>query len=84
MCSELLTGSIEAVSAQSGLNMQFIGIVLLPFIGNACEHISAILVAMKNKMDLAMAVAFGSSIQIAMLATPMMVLGGWYVNVLVS
>lgn len=79
--SELLTGSIEAVSAQSGLNMQFIGIVLLPFIGNACEHISAILVAMKNKMDLAMAVAFGSSIQIAMLATPMMVLGGWAMNI---
>lgn len=52
--SEMLTDSIKDVSVNSGLNLHFIGVVLLPVIGNACEHLTAVLVAMKNKMDLSM------------------------------
>ena len=76
-CSELLTGSIEAFSAQTGLGQAFVGMIVLPIAGNACEHITAVLVAMKNKMDLALGVAVGSSIQIATFALPFIVLVGW-------
>lgn len=45
-----LTGAIEAVSDQSGLNKTFLGLIILPIAGNACEHITAVFVAMKDKM----------------------------------
>jgi len=77
LSSNYLTSSIEAVSESSGLNQQFIGVVLLPVIGNACEHLTAVMVAMKNKMDLSMSVALGSSIQIAIFAIPLAVIAGW-------
>ena len=63
ICSEYLTGAIEPVSAQLGLSQDFIGLVLLPIVGNAAEHMTAVVVAVKNKLDLALAVALGSSIQ---------------------
>ena len=47
--SEFLTGSIEEVSKESGLSQSFIGMIVLPIAGNACEHVAAIIVAMKNK-----------------------------------
>ena len=62
-CARLLTGAVEDVSKQSGLNERFLGLIVLPIAGNACEHITAIFVAVKNKMDLAIGVALGSSIQ---------------------
>jgi len=77
LSTEFLTDSIRDVSVDSGLNIHFIGVVLLPVIGNACEHLTAVLVALKNKMDLSMSVALGSSIQIAILAIPLAVLAGW-------
>lgn len=49
----------------------------MPIVGNAAEHVSAVSVAMKDKMDLAIGVAIGSSMQISMLITPIMVLIGW-------
>ena len=61
--ARLLTGAVEDVSKQSGLNERFLGLIVLPIAGNACEHITAIFVAVKNKMDLAIGVALGSSIQ---------------------
>jgi calcium/proton exchanger cax len=61
----LLTGAVEEVSKKSGLNERFLGLIILPIAGNACEHITAIFVALKNKMDLAIGVALGSSIQVA-------------------
>lgn len=72
-CSSLcacrfLCGSIEAFSEHTGLSQAFLGIIVLPIAGNACEHITAVVVAMKNKMDLALGVAVGSSIQIAIFA----------------
>uniref|UniRef100_A0A061RX77 Vacuolar cation/proton exchanger n=1 Tax=Tetraselmis sp. GSL018 TaxID=582737 RepID=A0A061RX77_9CHLO len=76
--SEFLTGSIEEVSQQvPWLNQGFLGMILLPIAGNACEHITAVLVAMKNKMDLSIGVAVGSSVQIALFVIPVMVLVGW-------
>jgi Ca2+:H+ antiporter len=50
---------------------------VLPIAGNACEHITAVVVAVKNKMDLSLGVAVGSSIQIAVFAIPFVVLAGW-------
>jgi Ca2+/Na+ antiporter len=76
-CSEFLTGAIEAVSASSGINQAFLGLIILPIAGNACEHITAVFVAVKNKMDLAISVALGSSIQIATFVLPVTVLAGW-------
>lgn len=59
-----LTGALEEVSEQSGLGQAFLGLIVLPIAGNACEHITAVFVACKNKMDLAIGVALGSSIQV--------------------
>ncbi|KAI8464495.1 MAG: cation exchanger 1 [Monoraphidium minutum] len=75
--SELLTGAIEAFTQQTGLSQAFVGMIILPIAGNACEHIVAVMVAVKGKMDLAMGVAVGSSIQIALLAIPTAVVVGW-------
>lgn len=79
--SEFLTGSIEEVAVSTGLGEAFLGMIVLPIAGNACEHITAIVVAMKNKMDLALGVAVGSSIQIALLAIPLVVIVAWIQNI---
>eukprot|EP00798_Chlamydomonas_sp_ICE-L_P000148 gene148-1671_t len=50
IASELLTGSIEEVSLHTGLGEAFLGMIVLPIAGNACEHVTAVMVAMKNKM----------------------------------
>ena len=81
MCSEFLVNSIDYLSSSWGLSRDFIGIILLPIVGNAAEHLTAVMVAVKNKMDLAIAVALGSSIQIALFAVPLMVVLGWLFNV---
>ena len=72
-----LTGALEDVSKQSGLNQAFLGLIVLPIAGNACEHITAVFVSIKNKMDLAIGVALGSSIQIAVFVIPVTVIVGW-------
>jgi Ca2+:H+ antiporter len=56
----------------------FTGIILLPIIGNAAEHATAVVVAMKDKMDLSMSVALGSSLQIALFVAPVLVIAGWF------
>ena len=75
--SELLVGSLEAATAQLGLSSLFTGVILLPIIGNAAEHATAVTVAMKNKMDLSVSVSVGSSLQIALFVAPVLVLAGW-------
>lgn len=79
-CAEFLVGSIDAVVKTSSINEVFIGLIILPIVGNAAEHVTAITVAMKNKMDLAIGVALGSSIQIAIFVTPFVVVLGWIIN----
>ena len=75
--SELLVDTLETATAQIGLTALFTGVILVPIIGNAAEHATAVTVAMKNKMDLAVAVAVGSSLQIALFVAPVLVLAGW-------
>ncbi|KAK3393343.1 vacuolar calcium ion transporter [Podospora didyma] len=78
ICAEFMVDSInEVVSGDSGVSEAFIGLIVLPIVGNAAEHVTAVSVAFKNKMDLALGVALGSSIQIALFITPLVVIIGW-------
>ena len=78
--SELLVSSLEVATQQLGLTELFTGVILLPIFGNAAEHASAVTVAVKNKMDLSVSVAMGSSLQIALFVAPVLVLAGWYLH----
>ena len=75
--SELLVDSLEVATSQLGLTTLFTGVILVPIIGNAAEHATAVTVALKNKMDLSLGVAVGSSMQIALFVAPVLVLAGW-------
>src|ERR671933_2231893 len=75
--SELLVDSLEEATSQLGLTALFTGVILLPVIGNAAEHATAVTVALKNKMDLSVSVAVGSSLQIALFVAPVLVLAGF-------
>merc|ERR1712232_1420027 len=72
-----LIKAIEDTVEVWGLSQEFIGIIMLPIIGNAAEHYTAITVAMRNKMDLSIGVACGSSCQMGLLVTPFTVIVGW-------
>jgi Ca2+:H+ antiporter len=75
--AEYLVGSIEGLSAQYGLSEAFIGLIILPIVGNAAEHVTAVFAALRNQMDLAIGVSLGSSLQIAIFVTPFLVIIGW-------
>ncbi|AFZ43934.1 calcium/proton antiporter, CaCA family [Halothece sp. PCC 7418] len=75
--SELLVNSLESATESLGLTALFTGVILLPVIGNAAEHFTAVTVAMKNKMDLSLSVAVGSTLQIALFVAPVLVIAGW-------
>jgi len=79
--SSVLVGTIEEVSVELGIPQNFIGVILLPVVGNAAEHATAVTVAIKNKPDLTMGVAVGSSTQIAMFMVPFAVIVGWCMGV---
>jgi Ca2+:H+ antiporter len=74
--SELLVDSLEVATSQLGLTALFVGVILVPIVGNAAEHATAVSVAMKNKMDLSLSVAVGSSMQIALFVAPVLVIAG--------
>jgi Ca2+:H+ antiporter len=71
--SEMLVGVIEHVAEAAHLSEFFIGVILIPLIGNAAEHLTAVSVARKGKMDLALNIAVGSSTQIALFIAPLLV-----------
>jgi Ca2+:H+ antiporter len=71
--SEILVGTVEPVTAALGLSEFFLGIILIPIIGNVAEHIVAVEVAMKNHMELSLEIALGSSLQIALFVAPVLV-----------
>ncbi len=71
--SELLVGSVEHAAEAMGMNQVFIGVIVVAVIGNAAEHSTAVLMAMKNKMELAVHIAVGSGIQIALFVAPALV-----------
>ncbi|GLC26888.1 calcium/proton exchanger [Roseisolibacter agri] len=73
LMSELLVGAVEATAESFGMNQVFVGVILVALIGNAAEHSSAILMASRNKMDAAITIAVGSSIQVALFVAPVLV-----------
>jgi Ca2+:H+ antiporter len=73
LLSEFLVGSVEAAQTKLGVTEVFIGVIIVAIIGNAAEHSTAVLVAMKNKMDLSLGIAIGSSLQIALFVAPLLV-----------
>lgn len=79
ICADYLVGSIDELVETVHISKSFIGLILIPIVGNAAEHVTACVVAVRDKMDLAMGVAIGSSIQIALLVTPFLVILGWLV-----
>src|SRR6266566_3899622 len=79
--SEVLVSTIEPVAHQIGLSPFFVGLIILPIVGNAAEHFTAITSAACNHMEISMAITAGSSIQIALLAAPLLVLAGPFVGV---
>ena len=73
LMSEMLVGTVEHAAQRLGMTDVFVGVFLLAIIGNAAEHSTAVLMAMKGKMDLSMNIAVGSSLQVALLVAPLLV-----------
>jgi Ca2+:H+ antiporter len=78
--SEVLVGSISEASHSVGLSEFFIGVIVVAIVGNAAEHWVAVLVAMKDKMDLAVNIAIGSSTQVALFVAPILVLASFFIG----
>jgi len=74
--SEAFVGAIEPMSEEIGLSELFVGVILVPIVGNIAEHIVGVQIAYKNNMDFSMAISLGSSIQVALLVTPILVFLG--------
>ncbi|ABR34069.1 calcium/proton exchanger [Clostridium beijerinckii] len=71
--SEFLVSGIESITSSLGLSEFFVGIILIPIIGNAAEHSTSVVMAMKNKMDVALEIAIGSSLQIILFVAPVLI-----------
>ena len=71
--SEFLVSGVDSITATLGLSEFFVGIILIPIIGNAAEHSTAIVMAMKNKMDVSVEIAVGSSLQIILFVAPVLI-----------
>jgi Ca2+:H+ antiporter len=80
LMSEVLVGSISEASESIGLSEFFVGVIVVAIVGNAAEHWVAVLVAAKNKMDLAVNIAIGSSAQIALFVAPVLVIGSFFMG----
>ena len=80
VCAHYMVESINSFAASTNISKTFIGLILSPIIGNAAEHATAVVVALKNKMELAIGVAIGSCLQIAIFVTPALVLLVWAIN----
>src|SRR6266511_4236256 len=71
--SELLVGAVEPVVESLGVSELFLGVIIIPIVGNVAEHIVGVQVAIKNKMDLSLAISLGSSMQVALFVAPLLV-----------
>jgi Ca2+:H+ antiporter len=78
--SEVLVSSISETSRAVGLSEFFIGVIVVAIVGNAAEHWVAVLVAMKDKMDLSVNIAIGSSAQVALFVAPILVLASFFIG----
>lgn len=79
-CADHLIGTIDSIVDAAGLSKTFIGLILIPIVGNAAEHVTSVVVAMEDKMNLAVNIALGSGLQIALLVTPLLVILGWIIG----
>lgn len=77
LCGEFLVSTIDDVTHDGSLSEPLIGLVILPIVGNVAEYVTVVAVAVRGNLDLAIAVAVGSSIQIALCIAPLTVLAGW-------
>ncbi|KAJ6484484.1 Sodium/calcium exchanger protein-domain-containing protein [Mycena vitilis] len=75
--AEAVVGSINALTASGPLSKEFVGLILLPIIGNIAEHVSAITFARKNKLKLSLGIAVGSSVQISLFVLPLCIIIAW-------
>ena len=80
MSAEFLVSTIDDVTHQGGLSEALIGLIILPIVGNIAEYVTVVTVAARDKLDLAIAVAVGSSIQIALCVTPLTIIAGWILD----
>lgn len=78
--SEFLVSSLEGFTKTFGLSEFFVGLIIIPIVGNAAEHASAIVFALKNRMELAVTIAIGSTIQVALLVAPILVILSWLIG----
>jgi Ca2+:H+ antiporter len=78
LMSEFLVGAVEATRATLGLTEVFVGVIVIAVIGNAAEHSTAVMMAMKNKMGLSLGIAVGSSLQIALFVAPVLVFFSYF------
>ncbi len=78
--SEILVGAIEPSAHELGLSNIFIGVFVVAILGNAAEHASAITAAVKNRMDLSLSIAIGSSVQVALFVAPLLVLASLFIG----
>jgi len=77
LLSEFLVGSIETARQSLGLTQTFVGVIVVALVGNAAEHSTAVWAALKNKMDLSLSIALGSSMQVALFVTPCLVFASY-------
>jgi Ca2+:H+ antiporter len=78
--AEWLVDSINGLTETHGISKEFVGMILLPIVGNAAEHLTAVTVSVKDKLTLSLGVAVGSSIQIALFVIPLIVTLGWIIG----
>jgi Ca2+:H+ antiporter len=75
--AELVSGALEATAQRLGVSLLFVGVIVLPLVGNTAEYVSALYFARRDRMGLVMTISLGSSIQIALLTAPALVLGSY-------
>ncbi|KAJ9115508.1 hypothetical protein QFC22_005266 [Naganishia vaughanmartiniae] len=78
--AEFLIDSVNGLTETTSISKEFVGLILFPLVGNATEHVAAVTVSVKDKLNLSMAIAIGSSIQISLFILPLLVLIGWMIG----
>ena len=78
--SEILVGSVQEAATTLGMTNVFIGVIVVAVVGNAAEHSTAVMLAMKNRMELSMGIAIGSSLQVALLVAPLLVIASHFIG----
>jgi calcium/proton exchanger cax len=80
VCSDALVDRIDKIVEASGVSRTFIGLIIVPIVGNAGEYATTVKAAMKDKLNLAVSVVVGSTLQIALFVTPFLVILGWIIG----